>query len=54
MEEGGDGERKKQANLTLSVLESSSLNGFFLWRCDLCCVLGLDEMMMMIMMMVLV
>jgi hypothetical protein len=34
VEEGGDGERKKQANLTLSVLESSSLNRFFLWRCD--------------------
>jgi hypothetical protein len=34
VEEGGDGERKKEANLTLSILESSSLNGFFLWRCD--------------------
>jgi hypothetical protein len=34
VEEGGDGERKKEANLTLSILESSSLNGLCLWRCD--------------------
>ncbi len=53
MEEGGDGERRKQANLTLSLLERSSLNGFFYADGILCCVWGLDEMMM-IMMMVLV
>jgi len=34
VEEGGDGERRKQANLKLSLLERSSLNGFFLCRCD--------------------